>query len=124
MKTDLNGFLDKVKTDMPLAQLYVYIVDAGFTGIYRWDEGEGRLNPNTLLEARAFCDTFEYRIIRDNLAEVEFILRTRCDSGDEDCFDETQYLVDGRQIRIRNYIDYYSETGQAYVTDSRLVGFI
>lgn len=103
-----------------------------------------------LLDVRVFSEYIEYRAFRDNIGEDTFFYRVSDDSlehYDERQYldiDTKRSNVEGNgsyavwstgggrynmpvkwnensMIVIRNYVEYYPETGQAYVSDWRLV---
>lgn len=105
-----------------------------------------------LLEARIFNTAMEMKLFRGDIGKRNFRMRIRDDSKeyfkeeqylDIDTVCSEKIFREGKQvkatgggvyhlplsdyndikIKIHNYIDYYEETGQAYVSDWRLVEF-
>ena len=119
--------------------------------VERWP-GSSRPDPEKLLELRIFDANMECRLFRGDIGQ-EFHYRKLSDQDDRDTFDEVQYLdIDSRasekepgeyvistgggryhlplentkdvRIKVRYYLDQYEQTGQARISDWRIVEFM
>lgn len=74
------------------------------------------------LVQKAYFDEEQYLDIDEKRSEQEFAARqyVRATGGGAYHLPISDYR--NVKIRIRNYIDYYEETGQAYISDWRLLG--
>lgn len=73
-------------------------------------------------EYKDYFDEMQYLDIDDNNSKKKgnYCSVTATGGG---CYELPIENFRNAKIRIRNYVGYYKETGQAYITDWRLVGF-
>lgn len=117
-----EGFLFAMLTDQVVFERWPLAPDG--KEAFRKKEGK-------LLDIRLFNEQMELRMFRGDMGGT---LRGRVREDKErdldlsEYFDEDQYLAlppagfANAKIKIRNYLAYYEETGQAYVRDWRLAG--
>lgn len=121
-ETMWEGFLFAMLTDEVVFERWPLAPDR--KEAFRKKEGK-------LLDIRIFNEQKELRMFRGDMGGT---LRGRVREDKEraldksEYFDEEQYLAlppagfTDAKIKIRNYLAYYEETGQAYVRDWRLAG--
>lgn len=117
---DVKRFLNAVKS---MTDPFLFAMFTDEIWFENWPLSEERKKEfcekeSLLLEARVFNKEKEIKLFRTDIGKV-FRMRERDDS--KEYFEEEQYLVSDEKIVLHNYIDYYEETGQAYVSDWRLV---